>query len=58
MDSGVDAAGLAWSLGFLGYKADTETAKVGCVMAKTELMGCRKGCGGTGCKQAALCFLA
>mmetsp|Transcript_7149 Transcript_7149/g.12323 ORF Transcript_7149/g.12323 Transcript_7149/m.12323 type:complete len:533 (+) Transcript_7149:71-1669(+) len=27
LDSGVDAAGLAWALGYLGYKPDAETAK-------------------------------
>ena len=27
LESGVDAAGLAWSLGFIGYKADAATSK-------------------------------
>ncbi len=28
LDSAVDAAGLAWALGYIGYKADADTVKV------------------------------
>eukprot|EP00983_Pelagomonas_calceolata_P122600 1160921-Pelagomonas_calceolata.AAC.13 len=39
LDSGVDAAALAWSLGYINYKPDAATAKVGTRLAEGLLAG-------------------
>lgn len=36
LDSGVDAAGMAWALGFIGYKADADTLKTLAAALKTH----------------------